>query len=95
MLIGFEPDNNIAELVKVVKTSSNSFINNERLSKTHFYWMEGYGCFSVGTRKIDLDTVCHYIENQQEHHETISFKEEYRSLLVSSGVEFKEKYFLK
>ena len=47
-----------------------------------FGWQEGYGA----------ETVCRYIETQEEHHRTKSFKEEYLEFLRKSGVEFDERY---
>ena len=92
MLVGFKPTD-ISEFIKVVKTTSNKFINEQPWMKFPFKWMEGYGCFSVGSRQRDKNYVCKYIDNQQEHHKKISFQTEYRYLLKKYGVEFKEKYF--
>jgi hypothetical protein len=38
------------------------------------------------------DDVRHYIENQEEHHRTRTFREEYLELLQRSGVEFDARY---
>jgi putative transposase len=34
-----------------------------------------------------------YIKHQQEHHRRKTFEEEYRSLLLETGLEIDEKYF--
>ena len=47
--------------------------------KGTFRWQEGYGAFSVG--KSNLQEVIKYIENQEEHHKSISYKEEYISFI--------------
>ena len=55
-----------------------------------FSWQEGYGAFTVSASQLDV--VKQYIANQAEHHRAKSFQEEYREMLVKSGVEFDEKY---
>jgi hypothetical protein len=34
-----------------------------------------------------------YVKNQQEHHRKKSFEEEYKSLLIDSGVKIDERFF--
>ena len=38
------------------------------------------------------EDVRHYIERQEEHHRTRTFREEYIEFLRKSGVEFDERY---
>jgi putative transposase len=53
-------------------------------------WQAGYGCFSVGYSQ--LDDLMRYIENQESHHRTKTFQEEYRELLRKYRVDFDERY---
>ena len=46
--------------------------------------------FSVSASQVDA--VVAYIANQEEHHRTTTFQEEFRKLLAKSGVEFDERY---
>ena len=89
-LIGLNPDQSISDLVKEIKTSSNSLINDNHLTKQKFYWQEGYGAFSYS--KSALDNVVKYILNQKEHHKKKTFQEEYKNYLERFGVEYDEKY---
>jgi putative transposase len=50
----------------------------------------GYGAFTIG--KSNLKEVIAYIENQEEHHKTMSYKEEYMGFLESLGVPYDPKY---
>jgi hypothetical protein len=34
-----------------------------------------------------------YIKNQQEHHKTVSFEDEYRQLLLEAGITPDERFF--
>ncbi len=77
-------------MVKEIKTSSNDLINDNHLTKQHFYWQEGYGAFSYS--KSALDNVVKYILNQKEHHKKKTFQEEYTSFLEKFGVEYEDRY---
>lgn len=80
----------ISQLVKEIKVSSTNFINGKQFCRTKFYWQEGYGCFSYS--KSQKDAVVKYIENQREHHQKQSFKEEYIDFLDKFEIEYDEKY---
>jgi hypothetical protein len=53
-------------------------------------WQRGYGAFSVGPS--DLNALLHYIDNQEEHHKTRTFQDEYRAFLTKYGIEYDERY---
>jgi putative transposase len=55
-----------------------------------FYWQDGYGIFSVNPTETDI--VVKYIENQQEHHKKITFKDEFRAFLKKYNVDYDERY---
>jgi len=90
ILIGLSPDKTISDLVKEVKRSSTNFINEQRWFPGKFSWQEGYGAFSYG--QSQLPTVINYIKNQEKHHQTKDFREEYISLLKKFKTEFDEKW---
>ena len=90
ILIGYNVNQLIPDLVEEIKTSSNSWIKGKKLSKFKFEWQKGYGAFTYSHSQID--TVAKYILTQEEHHKTKSFKEEYLEMLVMNNIEFKEAY---
>lgn len=55
-----------------------------------FAWQRGYGAFSVGP--TDLDALLTYIDNQEEHHRTKTFQDEYRAFLSTYGITYDERY---
>jgi putative transposase len=55
-----------------------------------FAWQEGYGAVTVSPS--DVPTVRRYIARQEEHHRKKTFPEEYREILVESGIPFDERY---
>ncbi|HXD30284.1 MAG TPA: IS200/IS605 family transposase [Pyrinomonadaceae bacterium] len=79
MLIGLRPAMALADLIQEVKADSSNFINKKKLVPGRFNWQEGYGAFSYGHSQ--LDTIIRYIQNQERHHQTSSFRREYLTLL--------------
>ena len=90
ILNSLRPNCMISELVNSVKTNSSKWINSRGFVKGKFNWQEGYGAFSYG--QSQLDHVIQYINNQEQHHQKRSFKEEYIELLQRFNVKFEEKY---
>jgi putative transposase len=64
--------------------------SDDHLVKGKFSWQGGYGAFSYS--RSQRDSVIKYILNQEEHHTTKTFREEYLELLKLFEVEFDEKY---
>jgi hypothetical protein len=56
----------------------------------NFYWQDGYGGFSESSFHVEV--LKNYISNQKQHHQKISFLEEYKLLLDEYGIEYDEKY---
>lgn len=90
ILIGMNPSISISDTIYNIKRSSSLFINEEKLCKARFSWQEGYGAFTHN--RSDLDTVYKYIENQEYHHSTRSFRKEYISLLDQSEIEYNPEF---
>ncbi|MDZ4742624.1 MAG: IS200/IS605 family transposase [Verrucomicrobiota bacterium] len=80
----------VADLVKEIKTASSKWIKTQDPALTDFSWQQGYGVFSVGMSQ--KETLLHYIDNQEEHHRTHTFQEEYRAFLSKYGIEYDERY---
>ena len=79
-----------AEWVKELKRASNIWLKDEKPGFGDFEWQGGYADFSVS--QSNLEQVKKYIENQEEHHRTISFQDELRALLRKHEMEWDEKY---
>jgi len=90
ILLGYNVNQLIPDLVEEIKTSSTLFIKGKRLSKYKFEWQKGYGAFTYSHSQ--LDSVAKYILSQEEHHKKKPFKEEYFEILDKNNVEFKEEY---
>ena len=53
---------------------------------------QGYGAFTYSIREKDM--IINYVKNQNEHHKTETFYDEFKRLLIENGIEFDEKYLL-
>jgi hypothetical protein len=78
----------IKEVIKLLKGSSSHWINQQKMLKSHFSWGRGYGAFSVS--HSDVDRVARYIANQEEHHGTKTFAEEYALFVGGYGLEWRD-----
>ncbi|HMR55561.1 MAG TPA: IS200/IS605 family transposase [Candidatus Doudnabacteria bacterium] len=88
--IGLKPSMAIADLVRDIKNNSSNFINTNKFVVGKFSWQEGYGAFSYSQSQIE--DVYQYILNQENHHTSKSFREEYTQLLRNFEIPFDEKY---
>jgi len=84
-----KPD--VADVVQAIKGGSSSWYNKES-AEHYLHWQEGYGAFTVSFSQ--LERVHQYIANQEAHHATRTFAEEYEDFLVKNGVEFDRRFFL-
>jgi len=90
ILTHLHPSIALADLVKDIKVAGSKYIKENNLFPTFDGWQDGYGGFTYSNdRKANL---INYIKNQEEHHKTISFREEYIALLKEHNIEFDEKY---
>ena len=69
----------IPDLIEKIKPVSTKWFIKTFPEIKGFKWQEGYGAFTVG--KSNLQSVINYIENQEEHHKTLSFEKEFASML--------------
>jgi len=90
IFIGMPVTSSIADFVGIVKANSSKWINEQRFLKNKFSWQGGYAAFSYA--KSQRDIVINYIINQEEHHRTKSFKEEYLKMLNDFEVTYEDKY---
>lgn len=93
ILLGIKPNIALSDLVRDIKANSSRFINEKRFVKGKFAWQEGFGAFSYSHSQ--LDDVIRYIQNQEDHHKNINFKDEYLKFLKRYAIEFDDKYLFK
>jgi len=88
--LGLKPSVSISELMKTVKSKSSKYINDNKLTLDRFEWQEGYGVFSYSQSHIDV--VYKYILNQENHHQSKTFRDEYIELLQAFNIDYDQQY---
>jgi len=79
-----------AELIEQIKKTCSKWIKALEARYRGFSWQRGYSALSVSPNQ--LEAVLEYVDTQQEHHRTRTFREEYRELLRRHGVGCDERY---
>jgi REP element-mobilizing transposase RayT len=90
ILVSIKPNIAISDLVRDIKANSSKWINENEFVRGKFQWQEGFGAFSYA--QSQLDNVIAYINNQEQHHQKKTFKDEYLTLLQKFDIEYDEKY---
>ena len=80
----------VSKLMEEIKKSSSSWMKDQGRNYYDFAWQAGYGAFSLG--ESQLSVLIKYIENQERHHKTHSFKEELLGILKKYDVAYDEDY---
>ena len=90
LLVRLRQDRALSDVVRVVKTNSSKWAHETFPDLRPVWWQNGSGMFAVSRSLVD--TVKEYIANQEEHHRTRTFQDEFLNLLIEEEVEFNEKY---
>jgi REP element-mobilizing transposase RayT len=76
----------VPDILRTIKTNTSRWVHRTFAQMRAFAWQDGYAAFTVS--KSVLPTVVRYIENQQRHHRSRTFEEEYLELLRRHGIEY-------
>lgn len=93
LLVDIHPTFALSDFMKELKEYSSKWLANNPKFPNFEGWTVSFAAFSYGIK--EKQTVINYIQNQKEHHKTVSFEEEYRQLLIENEIEMDERYFLK
>jgi putative transposase len=80
----------VSKLIQELKQDSSKWIKTKHDRLAHFAWQNGYGAFSIG--QSQLNDLRGYISGQREHHQYISFQDEFRPIGEKYGVQIDERY---
>lgn len=92
LLVSLGKTTSPAEIVRLAKANSSSWINETFSIGGRFSWQIGYGAFSVSYSQ--LDRVRHYLASQATHHRTQPFGDEFLALLRRHDIAYDERYVL-
>ena len=80
----------IAHAVQMIKGASSKWLHDEH--HVGCSWQEGYGAFTVGASQIPATVK--YIQGQPEHHQKMSFDEEFVAFLKKNGVDYDPRFVM-
>jgi len=86
----YPPTLAIAKALQLVKGGSSKWVHESFPEHRLFGWQEKYGAFGVSVSL--LDKTIEYIRNQREHHQRVTFQEEFLALLKKHRIEYDERY---
>ena len=77
----------LAKAASTIKANSSRWAHEQGYK---FTWQSGYAAFSVSASVVPV--VVRYIQNQEAHHQKMSFDAEFLALLKKHGVEYDPKF---
>ena len=90
LLASISRENSISHVVRDLKANSSAWIHKTNPGSDSFAWQTGYGAFSVSHSA--LGAVNEYIAEQERHHRTMSFQEEFLEFLKRHDLAYNERY---
>jgi len=90
IVVRLKPTYSIPDILKHIKANSSKWINDRQKIHGRFSWQAGYGIFSIS--ESQLPHTIEYVGNQKQHHQRISFKEEFVGFLEKNGIQYDKKY---
>jgi REP element-mobilizing transposase RayT len=90
LVVRFKAEPSVATMVKIIKSKSSKWLNEQPKRPGRFEWQRGYAAFTVSVSQ--LAGVRTYVKNQEQHHRHKTFQDELRLLLEKHGVEYDERY---
>jgi REP element-mobilizing transposase RayT len=91
ILAKLRQDRPVSDCLRELKARSSAWIHRMNPELTAFAWQTGYGAFTVSQSQVQ--TVHDYIKNQETHHRTMRFTDEFRQLLRRNGLKCDEQTF--
>jgi putative transposase len=80
----------LATLIRELKRESSKWVKENEPKLRGFHWQAGYGAFSASPSHVEV--LIEYIKNQEDHHRTVTFQEEFRRICQKYGVAIDERY---
>jgi REP element-mobilizing transposase RayT len=86
LLAKLRPTISVSEFLSKLKSGSSGWAKQQTAGR--FSWQARFAAFTVSESQVER--VRRYIRNQEEHHRTRSFEEEFKVLLQAHKVDFDE-----
>ena len=90
VLAKLRPDRALSDVLRDLKSNATGWMHDVFPVLKDFSWQRGYGVFTVSYSNVE--EVRRYIAGQKEHHQRISFRDEFIQFLKANGIEYDERY---
>lgn len=88
VLMSLPPRETVSDVIRDLKAITSKWIHEKIPTFENFGWQEGYSVFSVS--QSHQEKVQQYIGRQVEHHQSMTFDEELKTLLERHGFQLNE-----
>ena len=79
----------LSDFMQIIKGSSSKYLKEKEEFSSFKGWGSRYAAISYNLK--DKDIIIKYIKNQQEHHKTVTFYDEFVSMVKEMGIDFDDK----
>ena len=90
VLAKLRPDRALSDVLRDLKANATGWMHEVFPRLADFYWQRGYAAFTIS--QSNLKQVQQYVADQKEHHQKVSFREEFIGFLKANGIEYDERY---
>ena len=90
LLAKLRPDRALSDVLRDLKANATGWMHDVFPSLENFSWQRGYGAFTVS--QSNVEEVRQYIARQKEHHQKISFRDEFIQFLKANGIDYNERF---
>jgi REP element-mobilizing transposase RayT len=90
LLAKLRPDRSLSDVLRDLKSNATGWMHDVFPELKDFSWQRGYGAFTVS--QSNVAEVRRYISRQKEHHQRVSFRDEFIQFLKVNELEFDERF---
>ena len=90
LLAKLRPDRALSDVLRELKSNATGWMHDIFPSLADFSWQRGYGAFTVS--QSNLKHVQRYIARQKEHHQQVSFRDEFIDFLKANKIAYDERF---
>jgi REP element-mobilizing transposase RayT len=90
LLAKLRPTRAVSDVLRELKANASGWMHEVFPSLKNFNWQRGYGAFTVSHSNVE--SVRRYMAGQKEHHQKVSFRDEFIQFLKANGIEYDERF---
>jgi putative transposase len=92
LLVRLSPIICVSDFIRHIKTNSTKWMQSNPINLKTFSWQEGFAAYTIGYST--MPATVKYIENQENHHQDITYEDEYLNLLKMQEISYDPRFVL-